>query len=77
MARELEEQNVSHEEAADRLEKIADALRTGDSLDITVRNRTVHLSPTEQLAMEVSVREKSTLLRGNREGITIKLDWKP
>jgi len=77
MAKELEERDVSQEEAAARLEEIADQVRMGDSMDISVNNRTIHLSPASQIAMGVGVRERSTLLRGNREGITIKLDWKP
>lgn len=75
MAKELEERDVSREEAAERLERIADELRTDGSFD--VNNRTVHLSPPSKVGMEVGVRERSTLLRGNREGVTIKLDWKP
>lgn len=77
MAKELEETTVSREEAARRLEELADELRRDDVFDVSVNNRTVHLSPGAQLAMEVGVRESSSLLRGSREGLTIKLDWKP
>jgi amphi-Trp domain-containing protein len=77
MAKELEERDVSQEEAAARLEAIADKVRSGDSMDVNVNNRTIHLSSPAEIAMEVDVRERSTLLRGDREGITITLDWKP
>lgn len=77
MAKELEERTVSREEAADRLVSLAAQIRGEGSLDVNVNNRTIHLSPADELAMEVGVRERSTLLRGNREGLTIKLDWKP
>lgn len=77
MPKELEERDVSREEAAEQLQEIAAALRTGDTMDIAINNRTIHLSPSETVALEVGVREKSTLLRGNREGITIEIDWKP
>lgn len=77
MSKEVEERRVSREEAADELQKIADALRADDTLDMTINNRTIHLSPADEIAVEVSVHEKSSLLRGNREGVTVKLDWKP
>lgn len=77
MAKELDENEVSLEEAAQRLEAIAAELRDEDTLDIDIENRTVHLSPPSTIAMEVGVRETSSLLRGDRETVTIKLDWKP
>ena len=77
MAKELEEGAVTREEAAERLEDIAERLRGEGSFDVSVNNRTIHLSPASELGLQAGVREKSTFLRGNREGITIKLDWKP
>lgn len=77
MAKEIEERTVSREAAADRLEDVAARLRAEGSFDMNVSNRTIHLSPPEEVGMEVSVRERSTLLRGDREGLTVKLDWRP
>lgn len=77
MAKELEERTVTREEAADRLERLAAEIRAEGGADVTVNNRTIHLSPSSEVAMEVGVRERSSLLRGDREGLTIKLDWKP
>ncbi|WP_436925506.1 amphi-Trp domain-containing protein [Halosimplex amylolyticum] len=77
MAKELEELDVTRDEAADRLEAIADDLRGDGSFDVNVSNRTVHLAPPDDIGMEVGVREMSSLLRGDREAFTIKLDWKP
>lgn len=77
MAKDLDENEVSLEEAAQRLEGIAAELRDEDTFDIDIENRTVHLSPPSTIAMEVGVRETSSLLRGNRETVTIKLDWRP
>jgi amphi-Trp domain-containing protein len=67
---------MSREEAADRLEAIAAELREGDDFDVDVGNKTVTLKPPTELAMEVGVRERSSILRGNRESVTIKMDWK-
>lgn len=77
MAKELEESTVTREEAAERLEAIADQVRGEGSMDVNVNNRTIHLSPSSNVGMAVGVRETSTLFRGNREGVTVKLDWKP
>lgn len=77
MSKEVEERDLSREEAAEHLQEIAAALRTGDTMDIDINNRTVHLSPAETVALEVAVDERSTLLRGDREAVTLKLGWKP
>ncbi|WP_459193603.1 amphi-Trp domain-containing protein [Halosimplex sp. J119] len=77
MAKELEELDVTREEAAQRLESFAEDLRGEGSFDVNVNNRTVHLAPPEDVGMEIGVREMSSLLRGDREAFTIKLDWKP
>lgn len=77
MAKELDENEVSLEQAAQRLEAIAAELRDEDTFDIDIENRTVHLSPPSTIAMEIGVRETSSLLRGDRETVTIKMDWRP
>lgn len=77
MAKELQELSVTREEAAERLETFAEALRGEGTFDVTVENRTVHLSPPQDIGFEVGVREKSSRLRGNRESVTVKMDWKP
>lgn len=77
MAKEIEERDVTREEAAEQLEQLAEALRNEGSFDVEVRNRTIHLSPPQNVGMELGVREESTMFRGSREGITVKLDWKP
>jgi len=73
----LHEEKISREEVAERLESIADQLRGDGDADIDVGNKTVTLSPTENIAYEIGTRESSSVLRGDRETVTIKLDWKP
>ncbi|MFA9503476.1 amphi-Trp domain-containing protein [Natrinema sp. H-ect1] len=56
--------------AADEIEGSGQAMvRTG--------NKTVDLTPPESIAYEVGVHERSSILRGQRETVTVKLDWKP
>ncbi|KTG11249.1 hypothetical protein AUR64_04805 [Haloprofundus marisrubri] len=73
----LDAEQMSREDAAARLEELAQELREGDAFDVKVGNKTVTLNPREKIAFELSVRERSAILRGNRETVSIKMDWKP
>lgn len=77
MAKELQEEDVTREEAAERLEMLAEGLRGEGPFDVTIGNRTVHLSPPSNIGIETGVRETSSLLRGDRESVTVTIDWKP
>lgn len=69
------EQELSREEAAEWLEELADELREGE-FAVDIDNRTITLQPPPSIGMEVSVREHSSLLRGDRESVTIEMGWK-
>ena len=73
----LAEKDVSRAEAADNLRTIADELERDDEMNIDVENKTITHPPTDSVGYEVGVRERSSILRGSRESVTIKLDWKP
>jgi amphi-Trp domain-containing protein len=73
----LHEEKVSREEVADRLQAIAHELRGDEDANVDVGNKTVTLSPPSSVGYEIGTRESSSVLRGSRESITIKLDWKP
>lgn len=62
--------------AADRLEAIAADLRQGD-FEVQTGNKSIALHPPDTVAFEVTVRESSSLLRGDRESVTLTMDWKP
>lgn len=68
---------MSREEAADRLRELADRLDREGQFDVDVNNKTISLDPTTSIGYEIGVRESSSLLRGSRESVTLKLDWKP
>lgn len=72
----LKEEEFTREQAADRLEQLADELREG-TVNVRVGNKTVELSPPETIAFEIGVRERSSILRGDHETVSVKLDWKP
>ncbi len=73
----LHEEKISREEVADRLEAVAEQLRGDGDANVDVGNKTVTLSPRGNIAYEIGIRESSSVLRGDRETVTIKLDWKP
>lgn len=72
----ISEEELSREEAAARLESLASELREGKA-NVEVGNKTVSLSPAPTLAYEISARESSSILRGNRESVNVKIGWKP
>ncbi|AEH38844.1 amphi-Trp domain-containing protein [Halopiger xanaduensis] len=70
-------EKLEREEAAERLRELADELESGDASTVRAGNKTVELRPPSPIAYEVSVRERSSILRGQRESVTIKMDWRP
>lgn len=76
MTRTTHEERIEREEVAARLEELADQLRTDDA-EVTVGNKTVRLSPAENVGYAIDVRESSSFLRGKRESVEIELEWKP
>lgn len=69
-------ERISKEEAADRLEGLAEQLRR-ENAQIEVGNKIVRLSPASELSYEIDVREESSFLRGKRESVEVELEWKP
>jgi amphi-Trp domain-containing protein len=48
-----------------------------NGIDVTLGNKTISLSPPEDLNVSIDVIERSSRLRGSRETVTIEMDWKP
>ncbi|MFD1512438.1 amphi-Trp domain-containing protein [Halomarina rubra] len=77
MAEKLQDKTtLSREEAADRLEALAAEIREGTG-NIRVGNKRVALSPADSLTYDISVSERTSLLRGDRETVAVELRWKP
>lgn len=73
----LSADKITREEAAEQLRALADEIESGEQATVRTGNKTVDLRPSESIAYEVGVRERSSILRGQRETVTIKMDWKP
>jgi amphi-Trp domain-containing protein len=72
----ISEAKLDRAAAADRLRELADDLESGEEFHVDIDNKTIALHPRESVAFELGVRESSSILRGSRESVTIKLDWK-
>lgn len=70
-------EEVAPEEVAERLHELAEEFEAGDEVVARTGNKTVELSPSDPLAYELTVRERGSVLRGNRESVTIRMDWSP
>ncbi|MFC6726461.1 amphi-Trp domain-containing protein [Halobium palmae] len=73
----IDEQRLPREEVAARLQAIADELLTEGDVDVRVGNKEIRLHPSDEVGYEIGVRERSSVLRGSRESVTVRLDWKP
>lgn len=51
--------------------------RDSEDISVSVGNKSVSLSPLEEVSCDVTVVERSSMLRGERETIEIELEWKP
>ncbi|MFC4544068.1 amphi-Trp domain-containing protein [Halosolutus amylolyticus] len=72
------DETMTRSELAAYLASLGDEFEGGgDEINVTVGNKTVDLNPPESVSVSVDVVERSSMLRGNRETITIELNWKP
>lgn len=70
-------ESLDRDAAADRLNDIASALRTGGDLTVSAGNKDVTLSPPDTVSYRIEITEKRSRFRGNRETVSVELDWKP
>jgi amphi-Trp domain-containing protein len=69
------EADVSRDEAADLLQELAREIRGAGPADIHVGNKTLALAPASTLEYGIEVEERSPMLGGDREEITVTLEW--
>ena len=69
------EETVSREEAADLVQELAGELRAEGPAEVRVGNKRLTLSPSPELTYGIEVEERSPMLRGPREKITLTLEW--
>jgi len=68
-------EEVSREVAADMLQELAQELRSSGHAEVRVGNKTLTLTPAPELEYGIEVNERSPMLGGPREKITVTLEW--
>lgn len=68
-------EDVSRERAADLIQELARELRRNGTADIRVGNKTLTLTPAPELEYQIEVEERSPMLGGPREQVTVTLEW--
>lgn len=69
---------MTRAELASYLSNLAQEFDDGsEEIAVAVGNKTVSLSPPENVNVSVDVVERSSILRGERETIAVELSWKP
>lgn len=70
---------MSREEVASALHEIAEELAKGSGESVTLRlgNKQVTVQPGDSIDYEISVTERSSMLRKDRQRLDLNLKWKP
>lgn len=72
----LNAEKLSREETASRLRALADAIEGDGDATVNVGNKQISLRPQSSVGYEIGVRERSSVLRGSRESVTVTMEWK-
>ncbi|MCU4925803.1 amphi-Trp domain-containing protein [Halobacteria archaeon AArc-dxtr1] len=70
------EEELARESAAARLQELARELDSDGTADVRVGNKMVTLTPASVLNYDIETQERSPMLGGHSEEITVKLSWK-
>lgn len=68
-------EEVTRDEAADLLQEIARELRGEGRTDVRIGNKTLTLTPASVLEYDIEVEERSPMLGGDREELSVSLAW--
>ena len=71
------ETSMSRERLGEYLQDLGEQLAGEDEVTVRIENRNVTLRPSDSVSVEVEVTERSSLLRSNREKVSLDLSWKP
>ena len=69
--------SMNREELGNYLKRLGDEIDGEGEITVPVDNRTVRLHPSEAITCDVEVVERSSLIRGSRETVSLELSWKP
>ncbi|WP_135535637.1 amphi-Trp domain-containing protein [Halostella pelagica] len=70
-------QRMNRKEMGEYLQRLGEQMADEGPISVPVANRRVQLHPAEAISCDIEVVERSTLLRGDRETISMEISWKP
>lgn len=70
------EEKLPRNDATNWLHELARALEGDGPSEVRVGNKTVTLSPASTVEYGIDVEERSPMLGGHREELTLTLEWK-
>ena len=69
------QEDVTRDEAAELLQQLAGELRGQGPAQVQVGNKLLTLSPASTLEYDIEVEERSPMLGGDREEVTVSIGW--
>ncbi|NHN46975.1 amphi-Trp domain-containing protein [Halostella sp. JP-L12] len=69
--------SMSREQLGEYLQDLGRQLAGEEGVTVRIENRNVTLRPSDSVSVEVEVTERSSLLRSNREKVSLDMSWKP
>jgi amphi-Trp domain-containing protein len=69
------DESMTRAELANYLHELAEAFDGEGEMTVPVGNKTVTLTPTEEVNTDIEVAERSAMLGGDKESITLDLNW--
>ncbi|RKD97872.1 amphi-Trp domain-containing protein [Halopiger aswanensis] len=67
--------DMTRDEAADLVADLAAELRGTGPAEVQVGNKLLTLTPASTVEYDIEVEERSPMLRGDREEITVSIGW--
>ncbi|MFC6725410.1 amphi-Trp domain-containing protein [Halobium palmae] len=67
---------MTREEFAEHLRRLADEFEKEGDIDVPVGNKSIRLHPPDSVKRDIEVVERSSILRGSKEGIDLDVRWK-
>jgi amphi-Trp domain-containing protein len=71
------DEELSQEEAANRLREIAETIESDGPADVRVGNKAVRLSPGASISFSIEAVEESRRFRSDRESVSLDMGWTP
>lgn len=71
------ESTMSREDLAAYLRDLADELDGEGESNVPVGNKTVTLHPSHEVDCDVTVEERSPMIGGESETVTVEMSWSP